>query len=135
MLLFVMCQSQEFTETMPFIKADTINSEKVMYTSECLQNIVRTFDNRPVYFVQYNPKGQETGLVKVGNVTCCFMKDKGWIDGRLESTKPIPKDYVLRAHVRATKSKTLPDGTYLVDEVEIVKFYLKPKDKAVTYLP
>ena len=119
--------------TLPFIKADKINSERVMYTKSCLQNVVRTFDERPVYFVQYSEKGEENGLIKVGSVSCCFLNENGWIEGRAELDKPVPKNYVLRAHVRATRAETTIDGRYVVNEVEVVKFYLKRKDKAVNY--
>jgi len=135
LMLAIVCFAQvsKTTETMPFIKADKLNSEKVMYTKSCLQNIVRNFDDRPVYFVQYNDKGEESGLIKIGNVSCCYMNENGWIEARAELDKPLPKNYVLRAHIRASRASTLPNGTYVIDELEIVKFYLKRKDKSVSY--
>lgn len=133
LLLVLFAQKGEVSESLPFIKADKINSEKVLYTKSCLQNIVRTFDERPVYLVQFNQKGEETNIIRVGAATCCYLNDKEWIEARVELSKPLPKDHVLRAHIRPARSKTLPDGTYVVDELEVVKFYLKPKDKAVKY--
>ena len=114
-----------------FIKADTVNSENVVYTAKCLQNIIKTIDTKPIYLVQYN-KDKESGLIKVGEVTCCFL-NKNWIAARAELLKPLSANYVLRAHVRATNAKYKPDGVYVVDECEVIKFYLKPKEKAVRY--
>lgn len=116
---------------MPFIKADVSNSENVVYTQACLQQIIRTVGSKPVYMFTYD-NNVEKDLFKVGDVTCCFM-DGDWIVARMDLLKPVPSNYVLRAHVRATKAKTLPDKTYVVEEVEIVKFYLKDKSKAVQY--
>lgn len=133
LLLMIFAQEKTFEVTLPFIKANKVNSENVVYTESCLQQIIRNFDNKPVYMVYYNSKGIETNLIKVGKASCCNMDELGWINARLDLNKPAPIDYVLRAHVRASKATTMPDKTYRVEEVEIVKFYLKPRDKAVKY--
>ena len=133
LLLMVFSQNKTFEVTLPFIKTNKVNSENVVYTEECLRQIVRKFDVKPVYLVYYNEKGTENSLIKIGEATCCNIDEKGWINARLNLNKPAPINYVLRAHVRATKSSTLLDNTYKVEELEVVKFYLKPKDKAVKY--
>ena len=131
LVLCLIFSQKPIEKTMPFIKADVSNSENVKYTKECLQQIIRTVGSKPVYMFTYE-NNVEKDLFKVGDVTCCFM-DGDWIAARMDLLKPVPANYVLRAHVRATKAKTLPDNTYVVEEVEIVKFYLKDKNKAVRY--
>lgn len=130
-LLFMVIGQNSQDVVLDFIKADTVNSENVVYTAKCLQNIIKTIDTKPIYLVQYD-KDKESGLIKVGEVTCCFM-NKNWIAARAELLKPLSTNYVLRAHVRATSAKYKADGVYVVDECEVIKFYLKPKDKAVRY--
>ncbi len=129
--MFMLFGQQSQDLVLDFIKADTINSENVMYTSKCLQNIIKTIGNKPIYIVRYKDN-KESELIEIGEVTCCFM-NKNWIAARAEFLKAIPKNHVLRAHVRASKAEMRLDGVYVVDECEVVKFYLKPEDKAVKY--
>jgi len=142
--LLISVFSQKTNEIpMQFLKVESVGinpvnpliiDDKVIYTRSCTDKMIKDFNKAEIYLIQYTGLRNESKAILVGNISCIFYSaDNKWLIASTQLKKDVPENHVLRAKVRAKKSKDLPNGVTEIQEAEIVEFYLKPVDKATSF--
>lgn len=98
---------------LPFLKVDTISSNRVLINYNCIDKLIKSKGFIPVYW-----KDEYVGLGMVSSI------DKnGWVYSKVYLIKKIDEEYYLRANYKVLDSKFNQDGCYWqINDCYITKF-------------
>lgn len=128
--------------SLPFIKADTVcknnqnESDKTLFTSKCLDIMVKNYKPVKIYYAMYGSDGRED-IVPLGYASCIYLtKDTIYARCELDVNPPKQiKDYILNAKTYSGKGNfDFSDNCiFTIKQAEIKHFILRPKEKAIVF--
>jgi hypothetical protein len=141
-ILLVFSQNPALVVSLPFIKADTVctnkqnESDRTLFTAKCLDRMAKNYKPVKIYYAMYSSDGKEE-LAPLGVVSCIYVT-KDQIFARCEFDVKPPKDikeYILNAKTSASKNDYYVNTSCIVEisNADIKAFVLRTKDKAITF--
>jgi hypothetical protein len=114
--------------SLPFVQADVLNSANNLFKKECIDNWIQNFGRIPVYLVD----GEKEELV--GKAVCAYWYGK-WAVAKIEVTKPVPDNYVLRPHSKPIKAEVNEGCYFHISKAELMRLLLVNPIYASKYPP
>jgi len=112
-LFFVFFADKEKAIDLPFLMADKISSNSVLFHYNCAKSLIDHKKFIPVYC--------DNSYVGLGY--CNYLDDKNWLYAKVYLTRDIDKSYYLRANYKVEKSEFNQDGCYWqINSAKITKF-------------